>query len=67
MEDRCIMCGADVSDMGTQVCKNCVSKLQNCEQCIYFMSFHNSTGLCLYDYGAHRCTDTCDKFEEESS
>lgn len=26
MEDRCICCGADVSDLSTQVCDNCVNR-----------------------------------------
>ena len=26
MEDKCVICGADVSDMSTQVCVNCTSK-----------------------------------------
>lgn len=26
MEDKCICCGADVSDMSTQVCDNCVNR-----------------------------------------
>lgn len=26
MEDKCIICGADVSDMSVQVCVNCVRK-----------------------------------------
>lgn len=26
MEDKCIVCGADVSDLSTQVCGNCISR-----------------------------------------
>lgn len=26
MEDKCICCGADVTDMSTQVCANCINK-----------------------------------------
>ena len=26
MEDKCVICGTDVSDMSTQVCANCSSK-----------------------------------------
>lgn len=28
MEDRCVICGADVSDLSTQVCINCVNKTE---------------------------------------
>lgn len=28
MEDRCVFCGADVSDMSKQVCDSCVNRTE---------------------------------------
>lgn len=29
MEDKCISCGADVSDLSMQVCNNCINRTVN--------------------------------------
>lgn len=71
MQDFCVVCGADVSDMGTHICKKCLSECSVCEKCINFMPYHcitedrpHSNGFCIKDYKNRHFADTCEQFEE---
>ena len=43
MEDRCIFCGADVSDQGRWYCSKCevqINNLNTIEECVYKSKFN---------------------------
>ena len=46
MEDKCLMCGADVSDLSTHICQNCKTKFDICIRCVYFAPFSADDGIC---------------------
>lgn len=64
MEDRCVMCGADVSDLSTHICKTCMAQFDICFRCKYFTPFSASYGECRLHYRGTTNNGTCDDYEE---
>lgn len=74
MEDTCVFCGSDVSDLGVHICDHCLSRagIIHCGICDYFIgSEYSNVGYCsmkcINTSKTRFCEKGCHTEEEEST